>query len=90
MPELFLSTGITSVRDTGVAFWYVDSIRQNAFNHPKTHPRVKISGPLIDGNFNIYNGSVLPELSIRTQTVSESITKTERLVAQGVDFLKSL
>ena len=89
MPELFLSSGITSVRDTGGAFWYVDSIRQNALNHPKTHPRVKIAGPLIDGNFNVYNGSVLPELSIRTQTVSESIAETERLVAQGVDFLKA-
>ena len=89
MPELFLSSGITSVRDTGGAFLYVDSIRKNALNHPKTHPRVKIAGPLIDGNFNVYNGSFLPELSIRTRTVSESIEETERLVAQGVDFLKA-
>ena len=43
MPELFLSNGITSVRDTGVAFHYMDSIRQNALMHPKTHPRVKIA-----------------------------------------------
>ena len=89
MPELFLSSGITSVRDTGGAFLYVDSIRKNALNHPKTHPRVKIAGPLIDGNFNVYNGSFLPELSIRTRTISESIEETERLVAQGVDFLKA-
>ena len=89
MPELFLSAGITSVRDTGGAFSYMDSIRQNSLNNPRTHPRVKIAGPLIDGNFNVYNGSVLPELSIRTRTVSESIEETERLVAQGVDFLKA-
>ena len=89
MPELFLSNGITSVRDTGGAFHYVDSIRQNALNHPKTHPRVKIAGPLIDGNFNVYNGSVLPELSIRTKDVSESIAETEKLVSMGVDFLKA-
>ena len=89
MPELFLSTGITSVRDTGGEFHYLDSIRQNALSHPKTHPRVKIAGPLIDGNFNVYNGSVLPELSIRTRNVSESIAETEKLVAKGVDFLKA-
>lgn len=89
MPELFLSTGITSVRDTGGEFHYLDSIRQNALSDPKTHPRVKIAGPLIDGNFNVYNGSVLPELSIRTRNVSESIAETEKLVAKGVDFLKA-
>ena len=89
MPDLFLSNGITSVRDTGGAFHYVDSIRQNALKHPKTHPRVKIAGPLIDGNFNVYNGSVLPELSIRTKDVSESIAETEKLVSMGVDFLKA-
>ena len=89
MPELFLSTGITSVRDTGGEFHYLDSIRQNALSNPKTHPRVKIAGPLIDGNFNVYNGSVLPELSIRTRNVSESIAETEKLVAKGVDFLKA-
>ncbi len=89
MPELFLSKGITSVRDTGGAFHYMDSIRQNALMHPKTHPRVKIAGPLIDGNFNVYNGSVLPELSIRTRDVRESIAETEKLVVKGVDFLKA-
>ena len=89
MPELFLSNGITSVRDTGGAFHYMDSIRQNALMHPKTHPRVKIAGPLIDGNFNVYNGSVLPELSIRTRDIRESIAETEKLVAKGVDFLKA-
>lgn len=89
MPELFLSNGITSVRDTGGAFHYMDSIRQNALMHPKTHPRVKIAGPLIDGDFNVYNGSVLPELSIRTRDVQESIAETEKLVAKGVDFLKA-
>ena len=89
MPELFLSTGITSVRDTGGEFHYVDSIRKNAISHPKTHPRVKIAGPLIDGNFNVYNGSLLPELSIRTRNVMESIVETEKLVAKGVDFLKA-
>ncbi len=89
MPDLFLSTGITSVRDTGGEFHYMDSIRQNALSHPKTHPRVKIAGPLIDGNFNVYNGSVLPELSIRTRDVSESVAETEKLVEMGVDFLKA-
>lgn len=89
MPELFLSNGITSVRDTGGAFHYMDSVRQNGLNYPKTHPRVKIAGPLIDGNFNVYDGSVLPELSIRTKNVSESIAETEKLVLLGVDFLKA-
>ena len=89
MPEMFLSQGITSVRDTGGAFDYMDSIRQNSIRHPKTHPRVKIAGPLIDGKYNVYNGTILPELSIQTKTVSESIAETERLVSLKVDFLKA-
>jgi len=89
MPDMFLTNGITSVRDTGGEFQYVDSIRQNSLSNPKTYPRVKIAGPLIDGNFNVYNGSVLPELSIRTRDVSESIAETEKLVSMGVDFLKA-
>ena len=45
MPELFLSNGITSVRDTGGAFHYMDSIRQNGLKHPKNTSKSKNCWP---------------------------------------------
>ena len=53
MPDLFLKFGITSVRDTGGNFKFLDSIKALSKENPKTFPRVKISGPLIDGKFNV-------------------------------------
>ena len=51
MPDLFLSNGITSVRDTGGPFHFVDSIKKRSLSNPTIFPRVKIAGPLIDGKF---------------------------------------
>ena len=89
MPDLFLKFGITSVRDTGGNFKFLDSIKALSKENPKTFPRVKISGPLIDGKFNVYNGERLPDLSVKTRNVQETETIVNDLVEKGVDFLKA-
>jgi imidazolonepropionase-like amidohydrolase len=89
MPNLFLASGITSVRDTGGDILFMDSIKQRSLQNPKTYPRVKIAGPLIDGKYNVYDGKTIAELSIQTTDAEDTRIKTEKLVAQGVDFLKA-
>ena len=71
MPDLFLAHGVTSLRDTGGEINFVNSFKQKSLENPKTTPRVKIAGPLVDGNYNVYDGSSpnYPELSIRTTNV---------------------
>ena len=89
MPKLFLKFGVTSVRDTGGDFKFLDSIKKLSKENPKSYPRVKISGPLIDGKFNVYNGDRLPNLSVKTRNIKETKIVVNELVEKGVDFLKA-
>ena len=89
MPDLFLQFGITSVRDTGGDFEFLDSIKKLSKENPKSYPRIKISGPLIDGKFNVYNGERLPNLSVKTINVKETEIIVNELIDKGVDFLKA-
>lgn len=89
MPELFLNSGITSVRDTGGPFHFVDSIKKRSQKNPDSYPRVKIAGPLIDGKFNVYDGKSISELSIQTIDPEDTRKKTQAIVDSGVDFLKA-
>lgn len=89
MPDLFLYSGITSVRDTGGPLHFVDSIKKRSQRNPNSFPRVKIAGPLIDGKFNVYDGKSISELSIQTLDPEDTRRKTQALVDSGVDFLKA-
>ena len=89
MPDLFLKFGVTSVRDTGGEFEFLDSIKKLSIKFPKSYPRIKIAGPLIDGKYNVYNGQNLPELSIQTKDESETSKAAKELISKGVDFLKA-
>jgi len=89
MPMLFLKFGITSIRDTGGDFNFLDSIKKLSEKYPKSYPRLKISGPLIDGKFNVYNGERLPNLSVKTENVKETESVVNKLIASGADFLKA-
>lgn len=89
MPMLFLKFGITSIRDTGGDFNFLDSIKKLSEKYPKSYPRLKISGPLIDGKFNVYNGERLPNLSVKTEDVKETESVVNKLIASGADFLKA-
>ena len=56
MPELFLSYGITSVRDTGGLLRKVLPIVERMRAPDAIAPRVFFAGPLLDGNLVVYDG----------------------------------
>ena len=91
MPNLFLAHGITSVRDTGGEFDFVNKFKQDAIQDPKTKTRVMIAGPLIDGKFNVYDGSskALPLLSIKNNNLEQLEKNALHLIESQVDFLKA-
>ena len=91
MMNLFLYHGITSLRDTGGPFDFVNKFKQNSIKNPKTKSRLKIAGPLLDGEFNVYDGSdhTHPLLSIKNSDDEELKKNVEVLIEKGVDFLKA-
>ncbi len=91
MFDLFLAHGVTGVRDTGGQIAYVKSFKEAANNNPLTSPRVMISGPLLDGMPNVYDGSSpgRPPLSTGSATVDEIEALVNVLDSLGIDFLKA-
>jgi len=91
MFNLFIAYGITSVRDTGGEINFLKDLKSKSKSNPDNYPRVKIAGPLIDGKHNVYNGNSVyfPPLSIRTASVVETEIKVNKLIKDGVDFLKA-
>ena len=91
MPNLFLYHGITSLRDTGGEFDFVNKFKQEAISNPKTKSIVKIAGPLIDGKFNVYDGSNIyfPKLSIQNIDNNQLERNVRLLIDKKVDFLKA-
>ena len=89
MPDLFLSYGITSVRDTGgllpamlpeIARWRAPGVRA---------PRIFFSGPLLDGSSVVYNGESVPEIGIANASTDSARQNIATLKAAGVDFVKT-
>ncbi len=89
MPELFLSWGITSVRDTGgllpamlpeVKKWRAPGAQA---------PRIFFSGPLLDGGTVVYNGDAVPEIGTANATPTSARANIAKLKAAGVDFVKT-
>lgn len=91
MFDMFLSAGITSVRDTGGKVDFVKSWKDKALAKPTTAPRVMMAGPLLDGELNVYDGSDAshPELSVGLSSVEDVISQIENLVTKDVDLLKA-
>jgi hypothetical protein len=89
--DLFLSNGITSIRDTGAVLDHLKPARDYAANNSHKAPRLFFSGPLIDGIDRVYRGMEpgFPELSIGINEVSDIEKIVDDLVAEGATFLKS-
>ena len=89
--NLFLYHGITSLRDTGGPFDFVNKFKQSSIENPKTKSRLKIAGPLLDGKFNVYDGSdhTHPLLSIKNMNLEDLRKNVELLIENKVDFLKA-
>jgi len=88
MPVLFLSYGITSVRDTGGLIHKVLPVVEKMRGEDAIAPRVFFSGPLLDGTYVVYDGESRPEIGVRNATPDEARETIATLKAQGVDFIK--
>lgn len=88
MPALFLSYGITSVRDTGGLMHKMLPLVAEMRHEDSVAPRVFFAGPLLDGDFVVYDGGVLPKIGLRNTTPDEARAAITELHAQGIDFIK--
>jgi len=88
MPALFLSYGITSVRDTGGLMHKVLPVVEKMRAPDAVAPRVFFAGPLLDGNFVVYDGESRPEIGVRNATPDDARQTIRDLQAQGVNFIK--
>ena len=88
MPSLFLSYGITSVRDTGGLINKLRPVIEKMRTPDALAPRVFFSGPLLDGKFVVYDGGLVPEIGTQNATVEMANKKIEILKNEGVDFIK--
>ncbi len=87
MADHFLHYGVTSIRDTGgpleLVLPAVEAIRAR-----ETAPRVYFAGPLLDGEFVVYDGETNPLLGIGNPDPETARANMARLAEAGVDFVK--
>lgn len=88
MPALFLSYGVTSVRDTGGLLRKVLPIVEKMRAPGAIAPRVYYAGPLLDGNYVVYDGNGRPEIGVQNATPEAARAMIADLKAQGVSFVK--
>ncbi|MBT8145751.1 MAG: amidohydrolase family protein [Gammaproteobacteria bacterium] len=88
MPGLFLSWGITSVRDTGGLMSKMLPIVEAMRTEDAISPRVFFAGPLLDGNDVVYDGNGRPEIGISVPTPERARGTVQVLADQGVNFIK--
>ena len=88
MPAQFLSWGITSVRDTGGLMHKMLPIIEAMRAEDALAPRVFFAGPLLDGQFVVYDGDDRPEIGVQNATPEQARETIRGLKEQGVDFIK--
>ena len=88
MPRLFLSYGITSVRDTGGLLRNIVPVVQKMQKPGAIAPRVFFAGPLLDGSDVVYDGESRPEIGVQNATKQQARTAIETLKAAGASFIK--
>lgn len=88
MPELFLSWGVTSVRDTGGLLRKVLPVVEEMRAEGALAPRVWFAGPLLDGNFVVYSGDGIPEIGVQNATPADARAMITSLKEQGASFIK--
>ena len=88
MSELFLSWGITSVRDTGGLMRNILPVVDSMNKEGAVSPRVYFAGPLLDGNLVVYNGVGRPEIGVSVRTPEEARQAVRELYDDGISFIK--
>jgi hypothetical protein len=88
MPDLLLSYGITSVRDTGGLLEKVLPVVSRMEEAGAIAPRVFFAGPLLDGKYVVYDGKSRPEIGIQNSTADSARSTIKALKGQGASFIK--
>lgn len=90
MLDMFLSHGITSVRDTGGPLEAVVGYKKLATERGGNAPRVMIAGPLLDGADVVYDGSSpgSPEIGVAVVSEAAAVAAVQSLVNADVDLIK--
>ncbi len=88
MPDLFLSYGITSVRDTGGLLENVLPAVAAMRAEGAIAPRVFFAGPLLDGEHVVYDGVGRPEIGVQNVSAEQARERVAELQAQGASFIK--
>ncbi|MDG2374890.1 MAG: amidohydrolase family protein [Woeseiaceae bacterium] len=88
MPAQFLSYGITSVRDTGGLMHKMLPVIESMRAEDAVAPRVFFAGPLLDGQYVVYDGDDRPEIGVQNATPEQARETIRGLKEQGVDFIK--
>ncbi|MBX2877309.1 MAG: amidohydrolase family protein [Saprospiraceae bacterium] len=91
MFKLFMVNGVTSIRDTGGQLDLMQPYQEASATDPTETPRLKISGPLLDGLPRVYDGSTpfRPNLSVGIRTPNQAKNRVNELAAAGVDLIKA-
>lgn len=87
---LSISHGVTYLRDTGGHLEKLAEARKLAKSDPMT-PDLYVSGPLLDGEGRVYDGSSpgFPDISVGLSTEKEARDYVDQLASQGVSFVKA-
>ncbi|MGI9237087.1 MAG: amidohydrolase family protein [Woeseiaceae bacterium] len=88
MPKSFLRYGVTSVRDTGGLLPKLLPVINKMRSNDTPAPRVFFSGPLLDGEFVVYDGISAPEIGMQNRTVRQAVHNVAALKAAGASFIK--
>ncbi len=88
MPESFLRYGVTSVRDTGGLLEKLLPVVERMRSLDTLAPRVYFSGPLLDGEFVVYDGSSVPEIGTQNLTAEQATANVVKLRNAGASFIK--
>jgi len=88
MPASFLRYGVTSVRDTGGLLPRLLPVVEEMEAPGSLAPRVYFSGPLLDGEFVVYDGESAPEIGTRNATAEQAAANVAMLRDAGADFIK--
>lgn len=89
--DLLLANGVTSIRDTGGYLDELEPYRVKAAEDSINVPRIKVAGPLLDGEPVVYDRANpgRPGLGVAVPSIEAAKTQIDRLDSAGVDLLKA-
>ncbi len=89
MDHLFISHGVTTVRDLGSTLDYILEARKRSHEEGVKKPRIYTSGPFLDGFPPVFGMSFGKQLSYPVTTQEEARSAASRLINSKVDCLKT-